>query len=181
MVWVKLSRSGGGKSRRFKSGFFCSNPLGVRIVSDDALQIQSVSLQDAHLIGRGNLKASGKQKINDGWWLSLCGHPGKQKQPTKYQCGGEKSLAVHNSSLLFGYRVRGTMFWSSFTTWEQGSPSGSSIFQLFGKAGGRVEPLGRTPKKNHPVNCLKAMPLVDENQRPRKTAENPLSRSTSDN
>ena len=73
------------------------------------------------------------------------------------------------------------MFWSSFITWEQGSPSGSSIFQLFGKAGGRVEPLGRTPKKNHPVNRLKAMSLVYENQRTRKTAENPLSRSTSDN
>jgi hypothetical protein len=28
------------------------------------------------------------------------------------------------------------------------------------KAGGRVEPLGRTPKKNHPVRIVRRMPLA---------------------
>jgi hypothetical protein len=33
------------------------------------------------------------------------------------------------------------------------------------KAGGRVEPLGHTPKKNHPVQIVRKMPLAYDNQR----------------
>ena len=36
---------------------------------------------------------------------------------------------------------------------------------MFGKAGGRVEPLGCTPKKNHPVQIVRKMPLAYDNQR----------------
>jgi protein-arginine kinase activator protein McsA len=33
------------------------------------------------------------------------------------------------------------------------------------KAGGRVEHLGRTPKKNHPGQIVRKMPLAYDNQR----------------
>jgi hypothetical protein len=44
----------------------------------------------------------------------------------------------------------------------------SPSFQQFSrleKAGGGVEPLGRTPKKNHPVQIVRKMPLAYDNQR----------------
>jgi hypothetical protein len=42
-------------------------------------------------------------------------------------------------------------------------PSAIQPFSCLAKAGGRVEPLGPTPKKNHPVKT-KAMSLASENQ-----------------
>jgi len=48
----------------------------------------------------------------------------------------------------------------------------SPSFQQFSrleKAGGRVEPLGRTPKKNHPVQIVRKMPLAYDNQRAPKS------------
>ena len=41
-------------------------------------------------------------------------------------------------------------------------------FSCLEKAGGRVEPLGRTPKKNHPVQIVRKMPLAYDNQRAQK-------------
>ena len=38
-------------------------------------------------------------------------------------------------------------------------------FSCSEKAGGRVEPLGRTPKKHHPVQIVRKMPLAYDNQR----------------
>jgi hypothetical protein len=48
----------------------------------------------------------------------------------------------------------------------------SPSFQQFSrleKAGGGVEPLGRTPKKNHPVQIVRKMPLAYDNQRAPKS------------
>lgn len=41
-------------------------------------------------------------------------------------------------------------------------------FSCLEKAGGRVEHLGRIPKKNHPVQIVRKMPLACDNQRARK-------------